>query len=161
MTGVHYKLHPANPMVRLDWKARGDNLESDAFRRFHRQWLEYWVRKAPKLDDRWGGTWSDRGCSLYFSGNYWDAFVTLIWDFSLWCTFKLDKIPFLNKFFKGFSVEIPILSTRKYENWYDARGGPGAYRNPDRTTRTGYTDWFYGARLVPHKAFLQSGSSAR
>lgn len=109
------------------------------------------MNKAPGLDQRWGGTWSDRGCHIYFAGSLWDAGRTFLWDFMAWYIWNIRLIPFISDFFTGFSIPSPLLSINLYDSWYHALRGSEAYRDPDRTTRTGYTDWIYGSRLLPQE----------
>jgi len=146
VTHVHYKLHPATPITSLKWGV-GHGISDAAVLRAKRQFMDFWARTSLTIDHRWSGGFLDRGIDLVFAGSYWDAFISpFMWKLGFFYFRYWNPLLAL---FSGHISPPPIVSLRAYASWYDYRGGAVAYRNPDKTQRTGFDDWFAGARIIP------------
>ena len=99
VTAVRYQAHPSLPTMTFGIELLLDKIEAkwgeakkwEAVREF----LIFWVRKAPTLDRRWGGYWEVQGRFQFFftdSGTkqwpYIDAKATLIDDVEGWLADK-------------------------------------------------------------------------
>jgi hypothetical protein len=98
------------------------------------QWINFWVRRSPTLDNRWGGYFFQNGVSLLFMGSLEDAKSTFINEFDSWYYNTLNYSNFeVNK----WGAYPPSNVVQSFNSWYDYKGGKAAYNNPTMTDQTG------------------------
>ena len=160
---AHYKLHPVTPVQAFRWGILGLQYvyihNFAALVQFVTQFVNYWVRKSPTLDNRWGGYFYSTGFELLFMGSLDDANSTFLSDFNSWYYNNLSISNFEVGKWGALPVSYPGV-VQSYNSWYDYKGGKGAYGNPNMTDQTGsayaaINVTSMAARLVPQSIVEQ------
>jgi len=163
VVNVHYKLHPVSPVQAIRWEflgldyARKNNAKG--LDQVVTQFINYWLRQSPTLDNRWGGYFFATGFELLFMGSLDDALSTFLSDFNSWYYTTLSIAKFEEGKWGAFPPWYPGV-IKSFNSWYDYKGGKAAYRNPDMTDQTGtayaaINITALAARLVPQSMVVQ------
>lgn len=158
---AHYKLHPVTPVQRVNWEIGGVDYaythNPKGLTQVITQWINFWVRKSPTLDNRWGGFFFQNGASLLFMGSLEDETTSFINEFDSWYYNTLN----ISNFEVGkWGAFPPSYYVTSYNSWYDYKGGKSAYKNPNNTDQTGsaYASsnvTNFAARLAPQSIVEQ------
>ena len=134
VTSVVYRLHAVEPIVSVNC------YNTDASQRS--ALLDFWIARAPHLDDRWGGHWDNGGIYLHFVGSEADADATFTDDLRAWAAGR---------------ATVEVFESASY---YDQRGGAGAINNDEHTQPTGER-LNIASRLVPRQWALDNPTALR
>ncbi len=137
VTHIHYKLHPATPIVRLNLSF--ENVLNDTFA--IGDFFKFWVETAPVLDNRWGGRFSANGMDLFFAGGFQGAKFTFLDDLDDWIQ---NSEMFVDNVF--FSISDYIT---EYASWSETLLDMEASAADDYITETSFS------RLVPEEMVRQ------
>ena len=80
MTSVHYKLHTSTPFTYVGMQIKDVEKYPHPMEKVF-SFFDFWVKKSPHLDRRWGGYWTLNSLGLFFQGTAADAKVDF--DYSL------------------------------------------------------------------------------
>jgi len=133
VTSVHFQMHPSTTFVSVDISIKDVETFPHPTEKLY-SFFDFWVKKSPHLDRRWGGYWTLNSLHLYFQGSKEEAGTTFLDDLIEWRNgLRLNGLE---------QIFVVPLTIKEWEDFYDWRKGIP-------TDKTGSKEFNIANRLIP------------